>query len=235
MEYNLPESLFVLPGNSSLILTNHPEGVNLKVILSESSKGKLQIPFRLYSVEGEINYTVNDENSKIYLFEGNKLTNPALDIKTIDIKEVKRKTILQYMVNPLLQVFDKERNFLKIESSDSLKVFKTTNRDDFKLPFFNESVLFLNKKQVQSGYFQMELEKIENHDISTKDIEELFSFLIDSDSLIEDIQALYKKFNDFYHEYLDSSLLRKINLYYPKSIFVVFTAIRFDELSEMLD
>ena len=135
-------STFILPAYSTLKIEidRISHQVNISVILTHKSKGKLQIPFVPYSAEGIFDYQFegisNSINDSLFYFPTNKWIN------SIDIDNVKSSSTIRYLVNPKLKFFQKE-NTLKLESNLTLDILKKQETIFPYLPFgFDETLLF---------------------------------------------------------------------------------------------
>lgn len=138
LSYNDWTDEFILPPFSELIIFNNKAVPIIMIRLSEKSIGKLKVPFVPVAVSKKsifsAQYDVNATSKKsFFLF---KTSNP---ISELAIDKVFDETIVYYLVNPLLSVFEKE-NTIKIESDTKLIIqtanYKLTKKKIKSLKFY---------------------------------------------------------------------------------------------------
>lgn len=154
-----PSSTFILPAYSSLKIEidQKTHQVNLSVILSKKSKGKLQIPFVPHIAKGIFEYQFMGISKSIkdssFYFPTDKW------IHSIDIKNVKSNSIIRYLVNPKLKFYQPE-NSIKIKSNLPLEVLKKQEEISSYLPTELTENLFFSSKSIEYNDFLAHLANI---------------------------------------------------------------------------
>lgn len=140
--YNDWKHTFILPQFSELIIANDKGVPVIMVKLHKKSSGRLKIPFAPTSVTGKSVFITQYDthrvtNKKSFVF------NSDIPVTDLVIKEVSDETIVSYLTNPLLTIFD-EVNEICISSNQPL-VVKSSELKIKRIKHYKKYKLTLHK------------------------------------------------------------------------------------------
>ena len=222
-------STFILPAYSSLKIeidqTTHQ--VNLSVILSKKSKGEIHIPFVPYVAEGVFDCQFSGISKSIkdslFYFPTDKWIN------SIDIKNVKSKSIIRYLINPKLKFYQPE-NRIKLKSNVPLEIFKKQEDISPYLPFEFAAFLYFDKKVIEYNDFLKHLTTINiNNTITSDFLNKQYNLFLKVDKTLttKDVEKLQIQFQTDLKELnfqQKEKEFRVINNLYPQSVLYLLIA-----------
>lgn len=234
LAYQNHPQYFVLPSQSALKFVFDKESglTNVLVVLDTSSKGVLRVPLVPFSACGELEaiigstYLVLDTSD--YRFSRNSF------IESINIKKVKQKTTIRYLVNPKLH-FLSEENTVRLNTADlSVQAVKSVKKPAV---LFGEAELFFNLKEREYNAFYRKLVQQRAIKTGNEFLRQQYALLLQTESLSaeqqrvmeqqfeKDLQAYYSALNPNHRAVFEERLKQ----YYPKSVFYLLLALRYQQ------
>lgn len=226
---------FLLPSKSKFKLFQDQEQYNNLALVSfdKNSTGKISIPFVPLMAEGDFQFikgkdTIQVNNEQFYF-------STDTFYSSIEILKVNSKSSIYYRVNDKISLLE-EKNFLSIESSDSI-IVNTIYKDISSIQYDN-GAFKLDKYSQLHRSFLSEIQPIsDNVNLITYLRNEFDRFLNSNDYFSEDEKALHiERLDSFFHSNKFQSLdLPFFKNYFPFSTFYIFIAIAHDQDGEIFE
>lgn len=229
-----PLSTFTIPAHATLKIeiNKNTHQTNLSVILTEKSKGKIEIPFVPHSAQGSFEYQLATKNisfeDDFHLFPTNRW------IQSIQIQSVKSPSVIRYLVNPKLR-FIKPQNQINIKSNLHLEIVKKQETIRSFLPEELSSGLFFDEKSAEYKDFLIHLSSYKGV-IDKQYLEKQYILFLASDQKLskeqkEELYLLFQKDWDKLNFNLKEKEFTIFEKLYPQSAFYFFIASKYRKLN----